>query len=593
MYYNAWKNSQTTFMKHSNFGAGKSLEDMNNCEWSWVEVMRVVDQNGKDITANLRYEAVDDGNPLDETVLMLQLDDPIMPFETVQLNMEWQSKVPKIYIRTGYSKEFFFMVQWFPKVGVYEPAGTRFAKKGQWNCHQYHANTEYYADFGVYNVTMDVPENYVVGASGYETKKTIVNGRKKVTYLAEDVIDFAWTANPHFKVIEDNWRDTKICLLIQDEHICNKDRFLESTKNTLDFYAEYLEPYPYLSLTIVSPPYHGLFAGAMEYPTLFTAPTLCDLPEGIKTTETLSIHELTHQWFMQMVATNEQEEAWMDEGFTAYFEAKILDKYYDHGTICLPTIGVQVGAKELRRGRYMGGANVKSGPLSTISYQFKRPSYREITYGKGALMLFTLEGLVGEKVMQEVIKTYFNRWKFKHPGRQDFIDVVNEVVPAYRKEQYGMDMNWFFDQVIYGTDICEYSVGNISNRKSYAAAGYLNSIDECTPPTTEYEQVIYDSRVTFYRNGGLKIPQEILVNFDDGTSSTIIWDGEERMTTFELTSPKRIISAALDPQRKIYIEHNFLNNSKTIQPDQTGITRYRNSFMTWFQQAMQTVSGLI
>jgi hypothetical protein len=430
MYYNAFKNNSTTFMTGvGGIPRSRSKGDIEKGSWGWIEVLEATDAAGNDLTANMRYIQPDDGNVHDHTVLEIRLEEPVLPFATYTLEMRWQSQIPKLMIRTGYSRDFYFMAQWFPKLGVYEPAGMRFAKEGQWNCHQYHSNTEYYGEFGVYRVAMTVPSGFVVGASGQLVEQQTNQEQTTHTYLAEDVIDFTWTASPRFVEVTDKWRDTDIRLLIMPEHLHQQDRFLNPAKKTLDFFADYLEPYPYSTLTIVSPPFHGLFAGAMEYPTLFTSPTLSFLPEGIRTTETLTIHELTHQFFMQMLATNEQEEPWMDEGMTSFFEAKILDLLYPDGVVSWDHIGLHVPSKALRRGRYFSAENIKVDPLSTFGWEFRHGSYRSLVYGKPAVWLQSLEGLIGEACMQQVMQTYFRRWKFKHPGRQDFIDIVNEVVP--------------------------------------------------------------------------------------------------------------------------------------------------------------------
>ncbi|MFT5647315.1 MAG: hypothetical protein ACI976_002005, partial [Aureispira sp.] len=238
MYYNAFKNNKSTFALEANsILSSKSPEDVENGIWSWIKVTEVTDQEGNNLSDSLSFVSVDDKNENDHTVLILRLKEPILPHGTYGINMKWTSQIPKTSIRTGYNRDYFFMAQWYPKLGVYEPAGSRFAKKGQWNCHQYHANTEYFGEFGVYKVNITVPENFVVGASGFlvEEKEAPKNlslslsrPLKTYTYLAEDVIDFTWTANPHFIVLEEKWKDVQIKLLIMPEHVCNKERFLSA-----------------------------------------------------------------------------------------------------------------------------------------------------------------------------------------------------------------------------------------------------------------------------------------------------------------------------------------------------------------------------
>ena len=111
-------------------------------------------------------------NTSDHTVIRVPLSKPVGPGETIVLDIAFQAKLPKIFARTGFSRDFFLVGQWFPKIGVYEPAGTRYAKKGQWNCHQFHANSEFYADYGVYDVNITTPKEYWVSATGlYQSEK--------------------------------------------------------------------------------------------------------------------------------------------------------------------------------------------------------------------------------------------------------------------------------------------------------------------------------------------------------------------------------------------------------------------------------------
>ncbi len=597
MYYNAFKNNKTTFYTGSTrIPRSKPQEEIDNCIWGRIEVLDILDEAGNDLTKNMRYVQYDDGNTNDHTVLEVRLKNPVLPRGTAELKMKWESRIPKLFIRTGYSRDFYFMAQWYPKLGVYEPAGSRFSVDGQWNCHQYHPSTEYFGEFGVYNVAIDVPSNYKVGSSGFITKKEEKGDRTIHTYLAEDVIDFTWAANPDFIEIKEDWKGVEIRLLIRPEHEHNKERFLGAVRSSLNFYEDYIEKYPYPTLTIVSPPFYGLPAGAMEYPTLITSPTLSGFPSGIHTTETLVIHEFTHQYFMQMLATNEQEEPWMDEGFTSFFEAKIMDLTYEGGVIDLDYFNIHIGSKELRRGRFLAGENIKVNPISDFGYHFNHGSYSEIVYGKTAVWLRTLEGLVGDETMRDIIKTYFARWKFKHPGRQDFIDVVNEVVPKHHGDKFGEDMNWFLNQAIFGTDVCDYAVRSIQNNEITEAIGFFENPDDCIKPSTGVFNSflnVYEAKVVVFRLGEFYVPQEVAITFDDGTTIIEEWDGKGRSKEWVYEGSRKIVSAEIDPSLKIALDKNLINNSYTTKPNSSGFTRYFTSMVTWLQSIMVTVSVLV
>jgi hypothetical protein len=586
MYYNAFKNNQTSFLTETaRIPRTKPEEDIVNCEWPWIEVLEVKDEYGNLLSS--KYIQPDNDNTNDHSVLEVRLDKPIMPYETCKLVMQWHSHIPKALVRTGYSRDYYFMAQWYPKLGVYEPAGTRFAVKGQWNCHQYHANTEYYGEFGVYQVNIKVPEQYKVGASGFLVDKKIEDGWAAHSYLAEDVIDFTWTACPRFLEIKEDWKGVELKLLIMPEHEVNKDRFLGAAKHTLDFFESYIEKYPYPSLTIVSPPCYGLFSGAMEYPTLITAPTLKDFPTGIKTTETLTIHEITHQYFMQMLATNEQEEPWMDEGFTSFFEARIMDTYYPDGIINF--WGIKVGSEEFRRGRFFNADNIKVNPLSDFGWHFRHGSYSEIVYGKAAVLLSTLEMQVGKEVMQQIIQTYFKRWKFKHPGRQDFIDVALEVTAKQLGDDQKRVVASTLQQGIFSTDACDYSVHSISTRLLPPAQGFFDDLDNCER-ALKRDKPIYESKIILYRLEGFKLPITTTITFDDGTTSIEQWDGQERSHEIVYRGMKKVVQATI---QEIPLDKNSINNSYTLAPESTSLWSFLTKSASWLEGVMANIAVLI
>jgi len=185
---------------------------------------------------------------------------------------------------------------------VYEPAGTRYATKGQWNCHQFHAHSEFYADYGVYDVDITTPKQFWVEATGLMQGEMVnKDGTKTLRYHAEDVVDFAWTASPHFQETVDQWRHVKITLLLQPEHANQAKRHLDAAKAALAYFDKYLGRYPFPNLTIVDPPYHALGAAGMEYPTFITAGTFWQLPEGVRAAEGVTVHEFGHQYFYAII----------------------------------------------------------------------------------------------------------------------------------------------------------------------------------------------------------------------------------------------------------------------------------------------------
>ncbi len=591
LYHNAFKNSKTTFMKNENFDLLDTGEE--DCNWSYVEVQKIVDEYGNDLAPNMKYISPDDGNEFDQTVLSVQLAQPVLPKGSIRVNLDWEGKIPKIRPRTGYNKDYYFMVQWFPKVGVYEPAGMRYATEGQWSCHQYHSTGEYYSDFGNYKVDITVPENYQVGASGVLKNEKVEEGKKTYRYEVEDVIDFAWTTSPHFIEKIDKWKDVEIRYLSYPDHEHLAERYFTAIKNSMEYLDEHVGVYPYPTLTIVNPPFHGIFSSGMEYPTLITTLSFCCFPKGVKTVETIAVHEFIHQYFMQMVATNEQEEPWMDEGITTYYEGRILDHYYGINTSTIDFMGIKVGNADFNRIEFFNMWNPKIADNSYFARDFRRGGYGPISYNKAAIWLKTLEGLVGIETMDKIMKAYFEKWKFDHPCTRDFISVVNEVVAEEHGDEFGENMDWFFDQVLYGSDICDYELGTMWHRKESNLQGYYTDIENCEIPAQEFsDDAEKTGTIVAYRNGEIIMPVEILVEFRDGTTVLEKWDGKARFKEFTYPG-KEVLCAELDPERKIWIDKSFLNNSLTLKPQKKTVRKYFTQFMGWVQNTMQSMSVLI
>ena len=582
LYLNAFRNEQSTFMRESGGQLrGKQL-DRNAQEnpYGFVNILSMKVRNGESLAYQFFQpddRAVNYYNPDDHTVIRVPLSKPVGPGETIVLDITFQAKLPKIFARTGFSRDFFLVGQWFPKIGVYEPAGTRYAKTGQWNCHQFHAHSEFYADYGVYDVNMTVPKNFWISATGlFESEQVHKDGTKTIRYHAEDVVDFAWTASPHFQVITNHWKrpsggKVALELVMQPEHVGQAKRYLDAAKAALTYFDKYLGRYPFPNLTIVDPPLHAMGSIGMEYPTFITAGTTWGLPAGARFPEVVTVHEFGHQYFMQLLATNEFEEAWLDEGFNQYYEGRIMDATYGIRSSAINLLGFRWGDAESSRDDYVHQENPSIGSVFGNTWQLAEGQYSVLTYMKTATWMRTLDGLVGRTVMDEIMQTYFNRWKFKHPDGQNFIDIVNEIVPKRLGNRYGPDMNWFFKQVLYGDEAFDYELLSLRNTKR-------NGLHQVT--------------ITVQRNAEGKMPVEVLVHFDNGHEQTLYWDGQDRQRRFTLTQDAKVVWAKVDPKQRIYMDTNLNNNSLTLEPSSAPAAKFATKFLFWVENWLQWLAWL-
>jgi hypothetical protein len=590
MYQNAFKNTESTFMKSAEgdvFGDDVSKRPIE--EWGWIEVLSAK-RNGLELIDNAAYVHPDDDNIKDETVLEIPLNNPLLPGDTLNLEMQWAQKIPRIFARSGYERESFYnMVHWFPQAGVWEQD-----KEGKWgwNCHQFHRRTEFYGDFGVFDVNITLAKHLVTGASGCEVDlKDNGDGTKTVSYHGEDIIDFAWCAYPHYEVIEEQWEHVYIRLLIPPEHCHHRFRILKTVKHSLQYLTENVGPYPYTSITVVDPPLLGLKSGFMEYPTFITGGSIALFPTGIKTLESLIAHEFTHQYFMGMVASNEKEEPWLDEGFVTYHEDKIMESMNGTNGSLFDILGYKVNNSSFSRHEYVSLDNPSCGIIARPGWEI-REGFKGITYSKTATMLKTMEGMMGEAEFIQLMKGYFNRYKFKHPRGEDFINYVKDFMIHSINPMALGDVDAFFDQIVYSTDILDYSAANISYFKVTEGKGFFGSLKEKEFSEGKQGEMI-NSKALVHRKGGVILPVELRFTFEDGHVFNELWSGKETSKTYIFQHSSKMISIEIDPECKLYLDLNLNNNSLTVQPKKTPALKIASKVMYWVNNLVQTFGILI
>lgn len=592
MYYNAFRNSKSTFFSERGVPAFLTNNIDEECGWAWTHIHSFKDQNSNELKDSMQYVQTDDENIHDKTVLKIDLVDPVGPGESREFVFNWEAKIPKTMPRTGYNRDYYFFAQWFPKLGVLEPAGMRFAESTKWNCHQYHSNGEYYSNFGDYEVYITLPEDFVVAATG-ELRSLAKDSETKTWYFdAHDVIDFTWTCSPHYKVMREKYKHTEISLYYYDYKELFTDRYLSTIKYAMQFLDEHIGSYPYNTLSIIDPPIHGMFTGGMEYPNLVTSLSFRFFPEGFRTPETLVVHEYIHQYFMQMVATHELEEAWMDEGITSYYESRILDELFGENRSTIEFAGFKTGNKTFNRVEFFGMDHPSIAPNSIKSWEYKHGGYGTIAYNKAALWIQTLEGLLGTDMLDNIMKSYFDTWKFRHPCRNDFIEIVNTMVRESLPEQFPNGMDWFFDQVLYGTATCDYALASINNLEQNPGRGYYEDRNNCEILEENFESK-YKSTIVLHRLDEMYFPQEVLLKFEDGTTQLHYWNGESRAHSIEVYTDLKVISAEIDPLRKIYIDKNFNNNSLCLSDQSKALSGLRQRILIRIQGLLEALALLI
>jgi len=589
LYFNAWRNSESTWLRERRL-SGRLSEEPRISDWGWIDVttIRVIgtDSAAGDLTKRMRFVARDDGNTADRTVMEVPLDRAVAPGETINVQIAWSSRVPRPFARTGVIGNYYFLGQWFPKIGVLENDG--------WNCHQFHATTEFFADFGVYDVRLTVPRGWIVGATGSERdRRDEADGTTTHHYYEEDVHDFAWTTSPDFVERRATFEHStlppvQLRLLLQKEYTRQADRHFEAARAALKYYGEWFGAYPYGHLTIVDPVWQSNTDG-MEYPTLITAGTSWLMPDRAEDPEDVTVHEAGHQFWYGIVATNEFEDAWMDEGINTFATARVMQeqfapiymvRWYFGGF--LPWV-----FRDFPRSREVEGDRLttyrlgaKGDTPSTPSWRYWPGTAGSITYDKTALWMHTLERMLGWETVRRILSTYFTRFAFKHPKPQDFFDIANEVS--------GQDLTWFFDQVYRSSNVFDYGVDSLQS-VSESFEGFGDKPSSGGTPRVELRQVSYHTRVVVRRYGEGIFPVDVRVVFEDKEEARWHWDGKDRWTMFQVDKPVRAAYAEVDPDHVLLLDVRQTNNSTTLAPQADRAARkWSLAWLIWLQDQLLT-----
>ncbi len=633
LYWNAFKNEASTFFKEikeeSLFPRGSLPEDG---EWGWIDITDIRLEDGTELTSTMAYVTPDSpGQPGDQTVMKVSFPEAVPPGEEVRLRLEFQAKIPRTVARSGYYKNSFFIAQWYPKPGVYEEG------RG-WNAHAYHQNSEFFADFADFTVHITVPEDFTVGASGVQTSVRTDEAEKESTYTFTQTMihDFAWMADPRYLKVERDFiadqeispqeyeetaallglpldevklPNTKMILLIAPEHKKQTDRHFRALRAALKSYGLWYGPYPYETITMVDPPYRT-GSGGMEYPTFFTAGTAVIAHEDVHSPEGVIVHEFGHGYWYGLVANNEFEEAWLDEGINTYSTGRVMARAYGPGVLPLSFKGFPLAAL-LKMPKYLDYELDRALAINVVPYDpivtdswrfFNTGSYAGNVYMRASTCLNTLERLLGEQTMARIMRTFHTRFRYKHPKTQDFIDVANEIS--------GQDLAWFFENLFYSTLNFDYG---ISSLKSVEKPRYLLGIfdvagekEEMTRKTVRDFEALdkkesggekkeYRTTVTLRRFGEARLGGEARVKlkvvFADGSEEIRFWDGQGRWTKMVFTKPVKAEYAQIDPEGIWIIDSNFANNSRTRRPIQRNLLDIAGKTFHSFQNFLLFLSS--
>jgi hypothetical protein len=564
LYMNAFRNEASTFLKESH--GRHRRNEFGRHGWGAIDVS-TISVRGEDLTARLT---------VDDTLARLRLDEPVGPGEVVDIDVDFTTRLPKVFARTGWAKDFFAVGQWFPKIAVFD---------GTWRAHQLHLNSEFFADFGVYDVQIDVPQGFAVGATGIELRREQKKNRTFVSFRAEDVHDFAWFASPRFVERSDAFVDpdgrVALRLLLWPGHEAHAVRHFAAAKAALAELLRRYGPYPYAQITIIDTPDEAEGAGGMEYPTLFTTLSL-PVPESVHLHEWVTIHELSHGYFQGIVASDEVEEAWLDEGLTEAMTDWGLSAQFGRERALYDFLGHRLSYTDASRLGYRTLAD-RDAP-ATPSWAFlDNGTYSINSYSKIDLILRSAERILGEARFEAGMRRYYQNARFKHPRRADFIRWFNEGT--------GMDLSSFFQATLETADVLDYQVLSLTAEQIRKTAGLVRSDGgveiEASPPPDPTAP--WRSEVVIHRKGTMALPVDVRVVFEDGSERREHWEDDltqARWKRYLYETPKAVRAVHLD---SLPLDVNRLNDGRLQKSDSSPRRRILFALQRWLSMAFSAV----
>lgn len=616
LYLNAFEGEHSTFFteKRKLDTGFRSGVDTRDGEWGYIE-LRSMTQNGA--KAPWHFVQPDNGPATDRTVVRVDLPQAVAPGAETTLDIRFFDQLPRVIARTGYFGSFHLVGQWFPKIAVLELPGERGATAPRWNAHEFHLNSEFYADFGNYDVKLTVPKEYTVGATGeLQGAPQEKNGMLTHHYVQGDVHDFAWTADKRSaQPLTGSWSGpgsppVAIKVLYPPEYASNAAPALQAAKDALTYFSRTLGPYPYKTLTVVIPPFNAAEAGGMEYPTFITASSYANLqPKTIPEfgLDFVTIHEFGHGYFYGILASNEFEEPLLDEGLNEYWDQRMLRARGQHihaTTPLLKRLGFDPVFKVFEFERMAAPRQDAADPLGQNAWD--RLQGVGPVYSRTAITMRDLEARIGSEAMERGFKAYYEQWKFRHPSVADLRETLAEATGQRRIVEQ------VFAQQVYASANIDDRIGTFTSEEQTPLAGMAlvngKRVEHTAEALEKEEKKVRDAwdkahpdakpgtgpypylTSVVLRRRGAPVPQVLLVKFADGSSERVVWDNEQLWQRYTWSKPVKAVSAELDPDRVHYLEVNKLDDSRTLKADKSASQRWSFDLAAAFQYLLSLIA---
>jgi len=400
-------------------------------------------------------------------IIKLSLNKPLNPGEQLTITTSFRVKIPEVFSRLGHNGQQYCITQWYPKPAVYDVNG--------WNPMPYLDQGEFYSEFGRFEVNITLPENYLVAATGNlqnedEWNKILALSNKKfekdpacnaqfptsslntktLRFVQDSVHDFAWFADKRFQIERNEVQlDNGHKVMTWVYQVCPKESVVHWVDSAVQFYSKNVGNYPYAHATVVVTPLKA--GGGMEYPTITNI---------TEVSRQVIVHELGHNWFYGILGSNERSYPWMDESINTYYEARSTYKplFTKHPGLANLKKTKSFSIEQLTESSFgllelqylVSARNRTDQPSLLNSEAFTSLNYGTIIYSKASLAFLQLQQHLGTERFDALMKSYYERWKFKHPLPGDFMD--------HAKTFTGEDLSWFFDDLMGSSKIPDVAI---------------------------------------------------------------------------------------------------------------------------------------
>ena len=521
LYLNAFESDETVFVRESG-GALRGDELTGHGRIDLISLERILADGPVDVLAHADDELMEG----DRTQLRVPLAAAVPPGGTVILTTRFESHLPPVFARSGYHESFHMVAQWFPKIARREPDGT-------WATFPYHGHGEFYADFARYDLTVTTPASFTVGATGALVEEREDDETATRRFVASRVHDAAFAAWDHFVERAFDHEDVRVRILHPPGYEPAVEEHERITRRGLTHFGRLFGEYPYPALTVIVPPRAASGAAGMEYPMLFCAAGGWFATPGlhIGAVEATTAHELAHQWFQGMIATNEVKWPMLDEGLTHWATGELLGHLYGRERSAVDWGDIEIDFFELMRVTALRGD--ATPPPGTPAYAFERDSaYGRSVYARTSVVLETVRRVWGAARFNRALGTYAREQRFRHPEPEDLFDAFDR---AY----------WpgFSAQVL--------------------APALLEGAEakmELLSLVTREDGDLWVAEIEAHRETDLPVPTQVVLRNEDGVVARIDWPGDTPRLVATHTGPSRVDVAELDPQGKVLLDPDVLDN---------------------------------